>query len=65
MKNLNYLNIVLIFGWFMTFILTFQLAFGSYQESEPQAGNILFVASAVILAIGVFLYFKYKPKLRK
>ena len=65
MKNLNFLNIALIFGWFMTFILTFDLAIESYQESEPQAGNILFVASAVIFIIGVGLYLKYKPKLKQ
>lgn len=65
MKNLNYKNIILSVSLFMTFFLTFDLAIESYQESEPHAGNILFVASGIILLISLALYFKYKPQLKK
>lgn len=65
MKNVNLISSALIIGWVITFLLTLDLAIGSYQESEPHAGNILFVAAGVILAIGAVLYLKFKPTMLK
>lgn len=64
MKKLKFLNILLMSALFIMFCLTFDLAIGSYQESEPQAGNILFIACAVIVMIGAILYFKFKHQLK-
>lgn len=61
MKKINIKHTVGIIAFLVTFLLTFDLAIGSYQESEPHAGNILFGACAVILAVAVALYFKFKP----
>lgn len=65
MKKLNIISTLAIIGFVITFLLTLDAAFGSYQESEPHAGNILFVASAVILVIGGLLYMKFKPRIFK
>jgi len=65
MKNLNLLNTTLVVAYIVTCLLTLSAAIGSYQESEPHAGNILFTALAVMLVLGVALYFKFKPRLLK
>lgn len=56
MKN----KIITIIG-LIIFLLTFDAAIGSYQESEPHAGNILFVvASFMAIFLGIWLL-KVKP----
>lgn len=60
MKKLNFLNILLMIGLFVLFCLTFDLAIGSYQESEPQAGNILFSFSFIIIIAFASLIYKLK-----
>lgn len=47
--------------WLLPTLATWDLAFGSYGESEPKAGNILVGAGILFLLLGAFLYRKYKP----
>lgn len=63
MKKLKFLNILLIIGFIILFGMTFDLAIGSYQESEPQAGNILFTASFIIVVVFIGLMYKIKKPL--
>ncbi len=65
MKKINITSTLLILGYLVVFLLTFDLAIESYKETEFQAGNILFVTSAILIAIGIVLYYKYKPKIFK
>lgn len=59
--TLNKKAFIIFLAWLTTTLLTLDAAIGSYGEFEPKAGNILFVATAVFVAIGAFLYYKYKP----
>ena len=61
MKNVNIISVILMALWLITFLLTFGAAIGSYQESEPHAGNILFIVAGTMLVIGAGIYLKYKP----
>lgn len=65
MKNLNKISIFVIIAWLITFLLTFDAAVGSYQESEPHAGNILFVAAGILLFVAMGAYLKFRPTLLK
>jgi len=64
MKLLSILNYKAI-SWallYMAIVLTtFQIAYGSYTESEPYTGNILIVAGAIFVVFGIFLQMKFKP----
>lgn len=62
MKKINLLPTVLMLGWVVIFLLTLSATIGSYDESEPQAGNILFGLSALIFTVGAGSYWKYKSK---
>lgn len=64
MKLLSILNFKAVGYAFLYLNLvfwTFQVAYGSYGEAEPTAGNILLVAGIIFSAIGIFLQMKFKP----
>ncbi len=65
MKKINIKSTSLMLLYLVVFLLTFDLAIESYKETEFQAGNILFVSSAILIAIAIFLNKKYKPKIFK
>lgn len=58
---LNYKAILWTLVWLIPTLMTWDVAFGSYGESEHHAGDILVGFGIVFLVIGIILYMKFRP----
>ncbi|MDA7848176.1 hypothetical protein N8972_01670 [Sulfurospirillum sp.] len=58
---LNYKALGYTFVYLALTLTTFQIAFGSYSESEARTGDILMVVGVVFVIIGILLAKKFKP----
>lgn len=62
LKILNYKSLCCLAAYLFVLWMTFDLAIGSYGESEPIAGNMLIIVGTIFVAIGVLVSMKLKPK---